>query len=298
MGFLSLRGMKKKSILLLGILILLFLQISCQKKAIELGNSSSFNIEESILYGKDPEQIMDLYIPNKKSTEKKEVFVIIHGGGWRGGDKSQLTLFTLTMMQKFPDHIFANINYRLATAAQYGLPNQTDDIKKTLLYLEKRLAYQPNFILLGNSAGGHLSMLYAYHFDEDKKVKAVINIVGPADLSDPGFQRYEDYSFLEKHLVDPKILTPNITMAGFASPVTWITATSAPTLSYYGATDRVVPLSQKDILDSVLHKNKVLHESYAFNGGHLDWDKEPQRTFLINIISDFLIKTDGHKKTH
>lgn len=298
MGFLSLRGMKKKSILLFGIFILLFLQISCQKKAIELGNSSSFNIEESILYGKDPEQTMDLYIPNKKSTEKKDVFVIIHGGGWRGGDQSQLTLFTLTMMQKFPNHIFANMNYRLASTVRYGLPNQTDDIKTALLYLEKKLHYKANFILLGNSAGGHLSMFYAYHFDTEKKVKAVINIVGPADLSYAGFQRYEDYNFLEKHLVDPKVLMPNMTMAGFASPITWINATSAPTLSYYGTTDRVVPLSQKDILDSVLNKNKVLHESYTFNGGHLDWDKEPQRTFLINTISDFLIKIDGHKRTH
>jgi hypothetical protein len=31
-------------------------------------------------------------------------------------------------------------------------------------------------------------MLYAYHFDADENVKAVINIVGPADLSDKSFK--------------------------------------------------------------------------------------------------------------
>lgn len=290
--------MKNYFIIILGCLFTLLLMVGCQKKTIDLGNHINFDIEKNIMYGKENEQIMDLYIPNKKSTEKRPVFMIIHGGGWRGGDKSQLTLFTLTMMQKFPDHIFANINYRLASHAQYALPNQTDDIKAALLYIEKRLAYKPHFILTGNSASGHLSMLYAYHFDEDKKVKAVINIVGPADLSDPGFQEYEDYSFLEKHLVDPYTLPPTMIMANFASPVSWINATSAPTLSYYGKTDRIVPLSQKNILDSALTKNKVLHKSYEFNGGHLDWDKEPQRTFLINKINDLLIKMDGHKKTH
>jgi acetyl esterase/lipase len=44
--------------------------------------------------------VIDLYIPHKKS-EKREVFIIIHGGGWRGGNKSQLTFFTLSLMQSF-----------------------------------------------------------------------------------------------------------------------------------------------------------------------------------------------------
>jgi pimeloyl-ACP methyl ester carboxylesterase len=65
-----------------------------------------------------------------------------------------------------------------------------------------------------------------------------------------------------------------------------------PTLSYYGKTDRVVPLSQSKILDSVLSKNNVIHESYEFNGGHLDWDKQPNKTFLIDKIEKFLKHID------
>lgn len=271
---------------------MLLFTISCKKKTITLGNEISFESKENISYGKNSEQKMDLYIPKNNSNSKPDVFIMIHGGGWRGGEKSNLSFFTLSMMKKFPNHIFANINYRLASTSRFAIPNQTDDIKNTMLYLEKTLHYKPKFILLGNSAGGHLSMLYSYRFDQAKKVKAVINIVGPSDLSDPNFKKYSDYSFVEKHLIDPKTLSSDESLMNFVSPTHWVNTTSTPTLSYYGRNDQVIPLSQKEILDSILDKNNVLNESFEFNGGHLDWDKENNASFLINTIDKFLKKTD------
>lgn len=267
---------------------ILFLLLNCKEKKVSLGGGIHFDKEEDIHYGNDPEQIMDLYLPHENPSKKRAAFIIIHGGGWRSGDKSQLTFFTLSMMQKFPDHIFANINYRPASTTQYAIPNQMEDIKNAAGFLKKKLHYAPQLILLGNSAGGHLSMMYAYHFDPLKKVKSVINIVGPTDLSDEGFKTYEEYSFVEKHLIDPKILPAGIAVNIFSSPVQWITPNIPPTLSYYGKTDRVIPLSQKRILDSVLNKNNVMNESYEFNGGHLDWDKEPNSIFLMEKIEKFL----------
>lgn len=280
--------MRKKVIFIVASLHILFLLLNCKEKKVSLGGGIHFDKEEDIHYGNDPEQIMDLYLPHENPSKKKAAFIIIHGGGWRSGDKSQLTFFTLSMMQKFPDHIFANINYRPASTTQYAIPNQMEDIKNAAGFLKKKLHYAPQLILLGNSAGGHLSMMYAYHFDPLKNVKSVINIVGPADLSDEGFKTYEEYSFVEKHLIDPKILPAGIAANIFSSPVQWITPNIPPTLSYYGKTDRVIPLSQKRILDSVLNKNNVMNESYEFNGGHLDWDKEPNSVFLMEKIEQFL----------
>jgi len=280
--------MRKKVIFIVASLHILFLLLNCKEKKVSLGGSIHFDKEEDIHYGNDPEQIMDLYLPHENPSKKRAAFIIIHGGGWRSGDKSQLTFFTLSMMQKFPDHIFANINYRPASTTQYAIPNQMEDIKNAAGFLKKKLHYAPQLILLGNSAGGHLSMMYAYHFDPLKKVKSVINIVGPADLSDEGFKTYEEYSFVEKHLIDPRILPAGIAANIFSSPVQWITPNIPPTLSYYGKTDRVIPLSQKRILDSVLNKNNVMNESYEFNGGHQDWDKEPNSIFLMEKIEKFL----------
>ncbi|ANF50203.1 acetylesterase [Chryseobacterium glaciei] len=282
----------KNLIVIFGCFFMLLFTTSCRKKTINLGKEISFESEENVSYGKDSEQKMDLYIPKNSLNSKPDVFIIIHGGGWRGGEKSHLSFFTLSMMQKFPNHIFANIDYRLASTSRFAIPNQTEDINNTMLYLEKTLQYKPKFILLGNSAGGHLSMLYAYKFDQARKVKAVINIVGPSDLSDPNFKKYTDYSFVEKHLIDPKSLSSDVSMMNFASPTHSINSTSAPTLSYYGNNDQIIPLSQKQILDSLLNKNKVVNESFEFNGGHLDWDKKNNASFLMNKIDAFLKKID------
>lgn len=284
--------MKKHIRVILICLSLLFLWTSCKEKKIKLGKDIHFDKEENIHYGNNPEQVMDLYIPSTRTNKEKDVFIIIHGGGWRVGDKSQLTFLTLSMMQKFPDHIFVNMNYRLTSETHYGLPNQVNDIKYVSAFLEKKLGYSPKLILLGNSAGAHLSMLYAYKLDTGKKIKAVINIVGPADLSDPGFKNYQEYSFVERRLVDPRVVDSETSRIDFASPVKWINENSPPTLSYYGNSDRVIPSSQEKILDSVLNRKHIFHESYSFNGGHLDWDKHPNDQFLINKIETFLKKTD------
>ena len=284
--------MDKSLSVIIGCILLCFLWTGCKETKVTLGKDISFQKEENIHYGNDPEQVMDLYIPHQEPSKKKDVFMIIHGGGWRGGDKSELTFFTLSMMQKFPDHIFVNINYRLATATSSGIPNQTDDIENAVRYIEKKLKYNPKFILLGNSAGAHLSMLYAYHFDAEKRVKAVVNIVGPSDLSDPGFEKYVDYSFVKNYLVNPKAVAPGMSATSFASPISWVNSASVPTLSYYGNRDQVIPLSQKRRLDSVFTQNKVSHESYEFNGGHLDWDKAPNDQFLIDKIAVFLKQAD------
>lgn len=281
-----------KNYMIIACLIILSFS-GCNQKKIELGKDASFKIEKNLAYGHDKEQVMDLYIP-EILPENADVFIIIHGGGWRGGRKSQLTSFTFDLMKKFPKSIFVNMDYHLASATSFALPAQTDDIKSAMSYLEKKLKIEPRYILLGNSAGGHLSMIYAYKFDKDKKVKAVINIVGPADLNDPGFRNYDDYSFVKKQLIDPKIVENKTTLMDFGSPVHWISTTSAPTLSYYGINDQIVPLSQKEILDSALSKNNVDHESYEFNGDHLGWEKDSNAEFLIRKTDEFL-KSIGKK---
>lgn len=275
-------------------IVFLILCNGCRQKTIDFGNDVSFTIEKNIPYGKDSQQKMDIYSPEKHKKEK-DVFIIIHGGGWRGGSKSELTAFTHQLMEKFPGNIFVNADYRLASMTHFALPNQTDDIQSITQYLDKTLPFKPRYILLGNSAGANLSMLYGYQSDRDKNVQAVINIVGPADLNDPGFKNYDDYSFLEKHLIDPAIVPKNISLMDFGSPVHWVSKTSPPTLSFYGAYDDVVPLSQMKILDSALIKNKVYHESFEFKGNHSSWTNDLNAAFLVKKIVAFLAKVDKNK---
>ncbi|MEA1849802.1 alpha/beta hydrolase [Chryseobacterium sp. MHB01] len=275
-------------------IILLIICSNCRQKKVNFGNGVSFTIEKNIPYGEDSQQQMDIYLP-ENSKKEKDIFIIIHGGGWRAGSKSELTAFTHKLMEKFPRNIFVNADYRLASTTNFALPGQTDDIRTITKYFDQTLSFKPRYILLGNSAGANISMLYAYQFNRDNKVKAVINIVGPADLNDPGFKNYNDYSFLEKHMIDPAIVPKNRSLMDFGSPVRWVNKTAPPTLSFYGIYDDIVPLSQMKTLDSVLEKNNVYHESYEFNGNHVNWINEPNSDFLIQKIHMFLKNTDQKK---
>ncbi|MFL9834518.1 alpha/beta hydrolase fold domain-containing protein [Chryseobacterium terrae] len=279
----------------LKLLFLVLIIFSCKEKTIKLNNNISFDVQKNLSYGETSAQQLDFYFPKSKDSIKG-IFVIVHGGGWKAGDKSDLTRFAISMMEKFPDYAFANINYRLANNSSFILPNQTDDIDDALDFLVKKSAemkFSPQFILLGNSAGGHLSMLYGYnsffHSKHQTKVKAIVNIVGPADLSDPNFKNYSDYNFVEKHMIDlSKSTLTDLTNQDIPNPVYWINKNSPPTISFYGNNDQAIPLSQKKILDSVLNKNKVSNQSYEFPGGHLDWVKEKNSSFLIDKTSVFL----------
>jgi acetyl esterase/lipase len=289
----------KKNLKLLFLALIIF---SCKEKTIRLNNNISFDVQKNISYGKNSAQQLDLYFPKNKNSIKG-IVVIVHGGGWKAGDKSDLTRFALSMMEKFPDLAFANINYRLANNSSFIVPNQTDDIDNALDFLVKKskeMKCSPQFILIGNSAGAHLSMLYGYNtlFDDTHrtKVKAIVNIVGPADLSDPNFKNYSDYAFVEKHMIDLSKSTPtDITNQDIPNPAYWINKNSPPTISFYGINDNVIPLSQKKILDSVLNKNQVFSRSYEFSGGHLDWNNEKNVPFVINSISEFLKQIDNNK---
>lgn len=270
------------------LLILLFtVIISCNKKTIKIGQDLTFEQNISIDYGNEPEQKLDLYIPQQKDSIKT-IFILIHGGGWKAGRKSDLNFFVTSLMKKFRQSAIANIDYRLATETRYGIPNQLEDIKKAISYVHQKLPKNAKIILLGNSAGGHLSLLYGYQAIQNENIKAIVNIVGPSDLSDKNFKKYTDYSFVENRLVDPKVVPKNISKLNFASPIHYITEKNCPTISFYGNTDGIIPSSQKMILDSALNKKKVLNESYEFSGGHVDWKKDDNLPFILDKIDNFL----------
>lgn len=274
--------------------IILF-SFSCKKKDFDLGNNITFKKETNISYGDDSLQKLDWYFPLARDSVKG-IFVIVHGGGWKAGNKSQLNFFMYSLMRKFPDYAFANINYRLATNSTFILPSQTDDIHQSISFLTKKsreLKIKPEFVLLGNSAGAHLSMLYGYNdFMYPKKyysIKAIVNIVGPSDLYDKNFETYPDYYFVKKRMIDLSASVPtDLTNKDIPNPIFWISEKSPPTISFHGNRDQIIPSSQKTVLDSILNENKVYNQSFEFPGGHLDWENEKNTLFLIDKIENFL----------
>ena len=264
--------------------------ISCRKNHLQIGGRTAV-VDKNLSYGKGDSQKYDLYTSDKKDSASR-TFIFIHGGGWRGGDKKDITGFMLSVMEEFPNDIFVNTNYTLADYRSFALPEQTDEIHQLISHLnsysDKSFA-KTEYILVGNSAGGHLAALYAYKY-RNPQVIAVVNIVGPVDLSDKNFQRYPDYGFVQNYLVNPAKVSDSISKSEFASPITWMPRSKVRIISFFGENDTVIPLSQKLKMDSLTSTGSVQGESYTFSGGHEDWRNEFQKKEIISKLKDFLAR--------
>jgi acetyl esterase/lipase len=90
-----------------------------------------------------------------------------------------------------PNLAIANINYRLANQSEKPYPMQIEDITSIINFLKENKAkftISENIGFIGTSAGAHLSLLWSYAFDDNKKVNMVCSIVGPTNFTDPALQ--------------------------------------------------------------------------------------------------------------
>jgi arylformamidase len=118
-----------------------------------------------------PYQKLDLFIPDEVPAKPRPVFILIHGGGWAMGDKSNSNFAEpKTAWLTNGGYIVASINYRLAPAAKH--PAQVEDVLKSIAWIQKHIARHggdPQRIhLLGHSAGAHLAALAAVDSERHK----------------------------------------------------------------------------------------------------------------------------------
>ncbi|SDK38922.1 alpha/beta hydrolase [Flavobacterium noncentrifugens] len=219
----------------------------------------------NVSYGADPQQKIDIYLPERMNNNTTKVLFLVHGGGWSGGSKEDMTASVAIAKQLFPDHAFVNIGYRLATTASPAYPKQINDIQAAVSHMENGgFNLSKQYAFLGVSAGGHLSMLYSYHFDPEHHVQAICNIVGPSDFNDP--------AYAESPLADQLFVyvTSDITpqFLSEVSPITHINSLSAPTIQFMGNADPLVPISQGQRLQAKLDVMDVPNELHIYNAEH------------------------------
>lgn len=118
-------------------------------------------------YGEHEKQAFDLYMVD--SDKPTPLFIWIHGGGFRGGDKHGVNA---AMVQRFVQHgvSFASMNYRLTDVGPY--PMQMLDAARglqTIRHRAKQYNIDPTRIAYGgSSAGAGISMWLLYHDDLTK----------------------------------------------------------------------------------------------------------------------------------
>jgi acetyl esterase/lipase len=107
--------------------------------------------------------------------------VVIHGGGWDGGDKTQLPDLNYWLAER--GYAVAAISYRLAPAHPW--PAQREDTLAAIAYLKRHaadLGIDPSrLVLCGRSAGGQIAAAVGYTAG-DPAIRGVIALYAPHDM--------------------------------------------------------------------------------------------------------------------
>jgi arylformamidase len=170
-----------------------------------------------LAYGQNVKQRLDLYLPTKKPTHAP-VFLFLHGGGFREGDRAQYGFIA----KPFADHgvITAVASYRL-TGDGFKYPDQPHDAELAVEWLYRNIAKyggDPDRLYVGgHSAGAILSAEIGVDRAWLKEagiptrvLRGIAPVSGPYDLRTPGGDSaYAPTAQLKEqaspllHIVDP-----------------------------------------------------------------------------------------------
>ncbi len=253
-------------ILLLGFLFVIC--NSCTEDPVETGTGTleAKNIID-LEYGSHTHQKYDIYLPKNRTSETK-VLILVHGGGWNAGEKSEMNAFKDFIREQLPDIAVVNMNYRLADENNPPYPMQINDIGQLVQELydraqEFQISKEIGFI--GSSAGAHLSLLWSYAHDTKKQVNLVCSIVGPTNLLDEAYINTPNEvlrTLLDQFGNELEVLEE-------VSPLYQVKSTSPATILFYGAQDPLIPNSQGISLKDRLLELNVEHQFTLYpNGGH------------------------------
>ncbi len=251
----------------------IFLFISCTKDNNQKKNQDQ--TEETFIdlsYGINEKQKLDLYLPASRANNTR-LLIIIHGGGWTAGDKSDFNSYVAQFKQTLPDYAIVNLNYRLASANGNYFPAQENDVEAAVKFLSdnsNKYVFSNEFVLLGVSAGAQLALLQAYKHTDIVKPLGVISYFGPTDLQDMYENSTNSIPWVLKVITNSLENNPNVLKE--ASPINYLTASSAKTLLLHGDQDTIVPLQQAVMLEQKLASLNVSHELVVYPGeGHDMW---------------------------
>ncbi|WP_114905267.1 alpha/beta hydrolase [Kordia sp. SMS9] len=213
-----------------------------------------------VSYGTDADQTYDLYLPQNRTLDTK-VLVLVHGGSWIGGDKSDMNNYVELIQADLPQYAIVNINYRLATVTTSPFPMQLDDISLIVNDLKARneeYIISEDYGFLGSSAGAHLSLLWSYAYDTQSDVNMVASIVGPTNLADDAYVNSDNPEIQQIFTIFGSQF--DIPFLETYSPFHQVTTSAPPTALFYGGQDPLIPNSQGMDLSDRLTQLGVTHE--------------------------------------
>ncbi|MHB8901560.1 MAG: alpha/beta fold hydrolase [Thermoguttaceae bacterium] len=206
---------------------------------------------------------LDLAMPKEPGDRPRPALVIIHGGGWRSGDKGGGQWRALPLEYAAKGYVAVSVNYRFIDEAAFSAC--VEDVKCAVRWLRanaKKYNVDPRRIgAYGNSAGAHLVAMLGLagpeaglegdgpYRDQSSLVQAVCCSATPTDFVDwPGRSPRAESAFLAG---------PGESVAERMkklSPISYVRADAPPMLVIHGTADKTVPLSQGEKFVEALKK--------------------------------------------
>lgn len=196
---------------------------------------------------------LDIYYPSgyAKGENGFPVIFFAHGGGWISGSRRQSNNMSWCKFLAGKGFGVVAIDYR------YGYLNHIEDIlgdyeaaldfirdKANEFFLDKN-----SIVLMGLSAGGHLTLQYAAYNTHERKDKKMLGIKGvvawyaPCDLMDLWDENVESL-FARVAVTTTLKGTPEKAREDYEkySPINWISSRMPPVFLVHGNNDSVVPV--------------------------------------------------------
>jgi len=216
------------------------------------------NVQTDIEYGRvgDNRLLLDACAPDGDGPFP--VVIIVHGGGWSGGDK-QRDITPLMQPLTSAGFTWFSINYRLAPKNRW--PACFEDVQTAIRWVKAnagRYKGDPQRIaILGHSAGGHLVCLAAVLADASTRVQAVVGLAPVTDFEQDTARRGGVISTSLQNLLNrPKAPDAQTHQLLFDySPINHVKPGLPPFLLMQGDADKTVPLSMTQSFAAKLKEN-------------------------------------------
>lgn len=258
-------------------------------------------VDSNIVYTNSTTRNLSLDIYSPEVIESKlPVVLLIHGGGWKSGDRNQM--IPIAKYLAMNGYIAVNVEYRLSPEKKY--PAAITDIKNAIIYLKKHNDFlnidTSKVAILGCSSGGQLATFIGVTNGNPKyepvfvsgvtsNVQCIINIDGILDFTHPG------ESAKDTNLLYPSAgklwlgysYTENPGLWIEASPITYFDENTLPILFINSGIERFQAGQNKAI--QLLKDYETYFEVHTINNcPHTFWLFHPWFETTVELINVFL----------